>query len=198
MWDTGPRIILHSQCNLFRLRGVKLEADAFLPFPRERVFSTYRDKLVELVPYLPAVRGIEVRERVDEPPITRLVNVWHGGGDIPAAARAFLSQKMLSFTDRARWDQAQWTCDWQMEAHSFREAVHAAGQNRFVEADGGCRLEIRGELRIDGTKLPVPRFLASTTGSAVARFLAGVIRPNLLETAKGVERFLSAADAKRG
>ena len=174
---------------------MKLDADAFLPFSRERVFRTYRDKLVELVPFLPAVRAIEVKERDDQPPLTRVVNVWHGGGDIPAAARAFLSQKMLSFTDRATWDESLWTCDWRMEAHSFREAVHAAGRNEFLEAEGGCRFLIHGELRIDGNKLPVPRFLAASAGAAVAKFLAGVIRPNLLETVRGVERFLAAEDA---
>jgi hypothetical protein len=174
---------------------VKLEAETFLPFSRERVFRTYRDKLVELVPFLPAIRGIEVKERSDAPPVTRMVNVWHGGGDIPAAARAFLSQKMLSFTDHATWDEARWTCEWRMEAHSFREAVHAAGRNHFHEVDGGCRFVIDGELRIDGTKLPVPRFLASSAGATVAKFLVGVIRPNLMETAKGVERYL-AAEAK--
>ena len=171
---------------------MKLHAESVLPFSREVVFRTYRDRLVELVPHLPNIRGIEVTSRRDEPPLVHLVNVWHGGGDIPQVARAFLSEKMLSWTDRATWDEAAWTCAWRMEAHSFREAVHAAGTNEFRAHGDGCRLVIDGDLDIDGRKLPIPRFLAGTVGPAVEKFLAAMIRPNLTEVARGVERFLAA------
>jgi hypothetical protein len=170
---------------------MKLEAEAFLPFSREAVFRAYRDRLVELVPFLPSIRAIECSQRVDEPPITRVVNVWHGGGDIPKIARSFLSEKMLSWTDHATWDESRFTCDWRMEAHSFRDAIDAAGANEFHLHDGGCRFVVRGNLSIDGKKLPVPRFLASSAGPAVAKFLAGMIRPNLTEVSKAVERLLA-------
>jgi hypothetical protein len=175
---------------------MKLHAESVLPFPREVVYRTYRDRLVELVPFLPNIRGIEVRSRADEGSVSRLVNVWHGGGDIPSVARAFLSERMLSWTDHATWDEAAWTCAWRMESHSFREAVHAAGKNAFLVDGDGCRLVIDGDLTIDGKKLPVPRFLAGTVAPAVEKFLVGMIRPNLTEVARGVERFLAASGAR--
>jgi hypothetical protein len=46
---------------------MKLEADAKIAFPRELVYSTYRDRLHELVPFLPDVKGITVTTRTDEP-----------------------------------------------------------------------------------------------------------------------------------
>src|SRR5438132_7837269 len=110
---------------------MKLQVESIVKHPREVVFRTYRDRLVELVPHLPNVRAIEVRSREGEPPVTRVVNVWHGGGDIPAAVRSVLSEKMLSWTDHATWDESAWTCRWRMEAHSFREAVRAEGLNHF-------------------------------------------------------------------
>jgi hypothetical protein len=172
---------------------MKLHAESILRFPRELVFRTYRDRLVELVPHLPNIRGIEVLSRKDEPPLTHIVNLWRGGGDIPALARAFLSEKMLSWTDHARWDERAFLCEWRMEAHSFKEALHAAGCNWFREAEGGCALVIEGELTIDGKQLPIPRFLAGSVAPAVEKFLVGMIRPNLTETAKGVARFLESA-----
>jgi hypothetical protein len=171
---------------------MKLDVEARIPYPRDLVFRTYRDKLLELVPYLPNIRGIEQRSREDDGPRTKLVNVWKGGGDIPKVARAVLSEKMLMWTDHAAWDESAWLCHWRMEAHSFTEAVHAEGDNRFLEADTSCILRIVGELTIDGRKLPVPRFLAGTVGPAVEKFLAGMIRPNLTEVSRGVERYLAA------
>jgi len=37
---------------------MKLDVSVEIPFPREQVYATYRDKLPDLVPYLPNVRGI--------------------------------------------------------------------------------------------------------------------------------------------
>jgi hypothetical protein len=42
---------------------MKLEADARIAFPREVVYSTYRDRLPALVPYLPNIKGITVQKR---------------------------------------------------------------------------------------------------------------------------------------
>lgn len=176
---------------------MKLRAESFLHFPREQVFRTYRDRLVELVPFLPNVRKIEVRSRKDEPPVAHLVNVWHGGGDIPKVVRSVLSENMLSWTDHAKWDEAAWTCEWRMETHSFPGALHAVGTNRFVEAPGGSTLIVEGELTIDGSKLPVPRLLAKTVAGAAESFLVAVVKPNLTETAKGVVRFLEAEAKKK-
>jgi hypothetical protein len=171
---------------------MKLDVEARIPFSRELVFRTYRDQLVELVPYLPNIRGIERRSRDDDGPRSKIVNLWRGGGEIPAVARAVISEKMLSWTDHAAWDGSDWSCHWRMEAHSFTEAVHAEGDNRFFEDGGGCLLRITGDLTIDARKLPLPRFLAGTVGPAVEKFLAGMIKPNLTEVSKGVERYLAA------
>ena len=63
---------------------MQIEADAVIRFPRPRVFTAYRDKLVDLVPFLPNVRGIKIQERAEEGDALRMFNVWHGGGEIPA------------------------------------------------------------------------------------------------------------------
>jgi hypothetical protein len=177
------------------LSGVQLGADVVLPFPRQRVFDAYRDRLLELLPYLPNIRGIEVRSRQDEPPRVHLVNIWRGGGDIPAAVRTFLSESMLSWTDHATWHGQEFTCQWRIETHAFTEAVTCAGQNRYVELDGGrsTLVELRGDLTIDARKLKgVPGFLAGTVARTAEQMLVGKIQPNLLETAAGIRRLLEA------
>ncbi len=170
---------------------MQLSADSHLPFPRPVVFAAYRDHLVDLVEFLPNIRRIEERSRDGDGPRTKIVNVWHGGGDIPAAARAVLSQDMLSWTDHARWDESDWSCAWRIETHSFTEAVHCEGKNRFVEEESGTRLEIRGELRIDAMKIRgVPRLLSKTVSRAVEDLLTKKITPNLISVSDGLRRYL--------
>jgi hypothetical protein len=169
-----------------------LRADAHIPFPRDVVFAAYRDDIAKLLPYLPNVRGIEVQSRKDAGPVSELVSVWHGGGEIPAAARAVLSEAMLSWTDHASWDAQKLACDWRIETHAMREAVLCQGVNVFLEdGPGRTLLEIRGVLDIDAKKIRgVPGFLAGKVGRTVEEFLGGKIQPNLVETAKGVTKYL--------
>ena len=70
---------------------MRIEADVVIPFPREAVFRAYRDELPQIAAFIPNVRSIEVRARSEEGSIVTLHNVWHGGGDIPAAVRATTS-----------------------------------------------------------------------------------------------------------
>jgi hypothetical protein len=168
-----------------------LSADSTIAFPRELVFRTYRDKLVELVEFMPNIRRIEVRSREETGSITRFVNEWQAGGDIPAAARVVLSESMLSWTDHASWDERDFTCAWRIETHSFREAVSCSGKNRFIEQGGETRLEIRGELSIDVSRIKgVPKFLGKSVSKTVTEFLIKKVTPNLFEASAGLRRYL--------
>src|SRR4051794_27059766 len=104
-----------------------LRSDSTLPFARGLVFETCRDKLVELVPYLPDVRRIQIESRVEDADCISYVNVWLGGGEIPKVARAFLSEETLSWTDRARWHKRDFVCEWRIETHAFTEALSCRG-----------------------------------------------------------------------
>lgn len=173
---------------------MELRADATIPFPRATVFAAYRDNILELLPYLPNVRGIEVKSREEKDGKVSFVNVWKGGGDIPAAARAFVSEKMLSWDDIATWDESDFTCKWVIKTHAFADAVDCHGGNRFIEkGEGTTILEIRGTLVIDAKKIPgVPGFLAGKVGKTVEEMLVNKIQPNLVSTAEGLGKFLAA------
>ncbi len=178
-------------------RTMDLRADALIPFPRPIVFAAYRDKLVDMLPYLPNVRGIDVRKREDNGKVTKLLNFWKGGGDIPAAARAFVSEAMLSWLDHATWDEEAFTCDWRIEPQAFTEAITCVGKNRFFEDGDKTKLEIRGELSIDGKKLKgVPGFLSGKVAKAVEELLISKIKPNLVSTADGLTKYLEANGGK--
>jgi len=171
---------------------MELRTEATIDQPRDVVFRVYRDILPDLVPYLPNVRGIEVKSRSENGDVVELVNVWHGGGDVPAAVRAILSESVLSWTDYARWNESDFTCTWRSEAHAFKEAVDSRGVNSFV-ALGPQRMAIRidGRIDVDASKIPgVPRLVAGKVGKLIESFLIKQVQDNLQEVARGVGRYL--------
>ncbi len=184
-WRDGDRL-----SNLAAV--MQISADARIPFPVPVVFSAYRDDLTKLLAYLPNVRSIEVKSRKDSGATAEFVNEWRGGGDIPAAVRAVLSEAILSWTDYATWNADQHVCEWRIETHAFAEAVRCGGINRFIaEGAGATRLEVRGSLTIDAKKIRgVPSLLASTVGRAAEDFLVNKIQANLVETAQGLAQYL--------
>ncbi|GAA6618763.1 hypothetical protein [Scytonema sp. NUACC26] len=168
-----------------------ISTETYIPFPRPLVYATYRDKLVELVPYLPNVRHVEVKSRTEKGDRIYFVNEWHGGGEIPAVARAVLSETMLSWTDIATWNESEFTAEWRIKTHAFTEAVRCAGVHRFKEADRGTLIETRGEIVIDTKQIKgVPQMLTGIVGHTVEDFLSKNIRPNILQISKGVHHYL--------
>ncbi len=178
---------------------MELRADTRIAFPRPLVFSAYRDKLSELVDYLPNIRRIEVTERKESGSVVELTNVWHGGGDVPAVARAFLSEAMLAWTDTVRWDETQYAADWRVKTHAFPEAVISSGRNAFIDEGDTTLFQLRGDLTIDPSKLKgVPRLLSGSVAKAVEEFLVKKIGPNMIEVAQGVAKYLEAQKRKGG
>ncbi|MFH0901297.1 MAG: hypothetical protein V2A73_11775 [Pseudomonadota bacterium] len=170
---------------------MELRSTTRIPFPRRVVFAVYRDEMLKLVPYLPNIRRLEVRSREDAGTVVRIHNVWHGGGQIPAAARAFLSDDMLSWNDHAVWKQDDFACEWRITTNSLTEAILCAGEHRFFEDGNETRIELRGGLTIDAHKIKhVPRFLAGKVGRILEEFLADRIQPNFVSVADGVARYL--------
>ncbi len=171
---------------------MRVEADAVVPFSRERTFLAYRDEMPEFVRFLPNVKRIDVEARAETPGEVSLRNVWHGGGEVPAAFRAVVSEDVLSWTDHARWRAAEWLCEWRLETHALSEAVRCDGTTRFVELSGDrTRVEIRGELAIDlGRVRGVPSFLAGSLGRKVEQFLVKQITPNLTGVTDALTRHL--------
>lgn len=171
---------------------MEIKTDVTLPFPRERVFATYRDRLPELLAYLPNIRGLDIEKREERDGATYLVNAWKGGGEIPSVARSFLSESMLAWTDHATWKPADFLCEWRTEVHAFPGALQSAGFNRFVELPGGqTRIEFRGTLTCDASKVPgVPKLLARSINGTVEKLFVGKIGENLAAVGQGIGKLL--------
>lgn len=176
---------------------MKIEADSRVTFPRELVFSTYRDRLPELVPFLPNITSIEVLTRQDAPEgqagISKLLNLWRAEGEIPKVATAVIKPDMVAWNDHALWDANEWTCQWRVEPKFFTDNVSCRGKNRFVADGDSTILELRGDLDIDlGGIKGVPKFLAAKIAPVVEKFIVGLLTPNLIKVSDGLQGFLTA------
>ncbi|MGQ4648910.1 hypothetical protein [Lyngbya aestuarii] len=174
-----------------------ISTDLYIPFPRPLVFATYRDKLIELIPYMPNVRSIEVKSRHQEKALVNCVNQWYGGGDIPTGLRTLLSKDMLKWTEYNTWNESEFTLVWSIKTHAFTEAVHCVGKNRFLSNGEGTSIESRGELKINPHKIGgVPQLLKNRVAGVVEDFLNKKIEPNLLQMRDGVQRYLESKTAQ--
>lgn len=170
----------------------KIDIRDAIAFPRDTVYQTFRDKLVELKPYLPTVKDIEQTSYERDGDDVKIVNIWYAADeDIPTVASKFIKPEMLRWTDRATWHDGAHACDWDMEVGFLQEAISCSGTTYYREKGEKTEVHITGELRVDASKIPgVPRLIAGKVGDAVEKFVVKMITPNLKEVNRGAEKFL--------
>ncbi|MBF2065631.1 MAG: hypothetical protein IGS39_14600 [Calothrix sp. C42_A2020_038] len=170
---------------------MKISTDTHIPFQRPIVYTTYRDKITELARYVPDIRSINVKSRREVDGVIYTVNEWHGGGEIPLAARALLSEDMLSWVEHGIWNESEFTLSWRLETRAFTEAVHCTGTNTFIEDGNATIIRSRGELKIDPNQIHgAPQFLTSQIARVVEDFLGSKIQPSLVQMSEGVRKYL--------
>lgn len=168
-----------------------IKASLYLPFPRPLVYATYRDKLLEMVPQMHNVKGATLKSRQEQNGIVLQAFEWHGKSDIPGMFKAFLSEDLLTWTDSATWNEAEYITDWQIQPHAFREAVIWNGRDRYLEEGEGTRVETQGQLVIDPHQLKgVPSFLSGQVSHVAQDILAKQAEPNFMEMGKCVKAYL--------
>jgi len=175
---------------------MEFKSSQVIPFSVDEVFVLVRDRLQDLVPYLPNVVKIvtEAREESD-PKILRVLNRWYGKADIPKAVSKLIDPDKIAWLDKAEWDSERKTCRWEIQPMFFKEYVSCSGLNTYrAEGANATRLEITGELTVQSRGFPgVPRVLASKISGQVEKFVVKLLTPNLESLARGVTRFLQQA-----
>lgn len=166
-------------------------ATAYIPFPRPLVYETYRDKLIEVAPYLENVQAIRIKSRCYFNELTHIVSKWQGNAEIPLVLTNLIDETILSWTDIATWNHTEFTTKWRIKTDAFTEAVRCVGINRFFEVDNGTLVECRGELKIDSREINgIPSFLSDTIKQAIENLLSKNIEPNFLQISEGACMYL--------
>ncbi len=169
-----------------------LRVDTELTYPRQVVYEAYRDRLPEMVDYLPNISHIDVLQSRRDGHMLHLLNEWHARADIPTVARRVIKPEMLRWNDIAAWHDDGHFVEWRFEMAFLSEQVDVKGRNEFIEA-GPDRtvVRIRGTLAIDGERIPgLPRVIGRRAAPQIERFVVALVEPNLRKTAEAVQRFL--------
>lgn len=177
---------------------MEIRSESRVNHPRDVVYAAYRDRLPEVVVYIPDIREIVMRSRQDDGPISKIHNEWISDKDIPSFAAKFLPKDVLRWDDYATWDQTLFACDWRIKTRAFTEAVTCGGRNLFVE-DGpnATRVILAGNLTINLREIAgVPSFLAGTIAPQVEKFIISLITPNLEKVNQSLGKFLDETSKK--
>ena len=163
-----------------------------LPHPLDLVFEVHRDKLEELVEYLPNIESVETVSRVEEGSVTRLENHWTGASsDVPAVIRPLIKSEYLTWIDRAEWDAETHRCKWEITINALPGAITARGENAFREEDGETIVDMTGEFIVHPERIPgVPAFVAKRAVPALEKFVVGLVQPNLRKSNAAVVEYI--------
>jgi hypothetical protein len=175
-----------------------ISTDVRIPFPLRAVFETYRDRLLDVAPYMSNVRSVELASRQHINDRLHCIYHWKGNSDIPRALRSFIGEDMLAWTEYNAWDPEDHLLVWQIETHAFTEAVQCSGYNHFLAEGDHTIIQSRGEMTIDAERIEgVPSFIAATIAKTVEGFLAKKIEPNLLDLGNGIRQYLEQTTGVR-
>ena len=165
--------------------------------PLDMVYVAYRDRLADMVPYLPNVDELRVESREQTERGIALVNFWKVSGGLPRAVRPLFKEGAMTYLDHADWDDAEQRVRWWFEMGMFPEAVDCRGVNYFRPGptEGTTIVELTGALTVDLAKVRgVPRFLRGLAPK-VESFVIGRVKPNLTSVGAAVGRFLDEGGA---
>jgi hypothetical protein len=174
---------------------MKFQSSQVIPFAVDEVFVLVRDRLQDLVPYMPNVVKIvtESREEAQQGQVVHVLNRWYGKAEIPKAVAKLIDPEKIAWLDTATWDSGPKSCRWEIKPMFFQDSVRCSGINFYrPEGNGGTRLEITGDLTVQTKGIPgVPRVLAGKISEQVEKFIVKLLTPNLDNLAKGVTLFLT-------
>ncbi|MCB9680963.1 MAG: hypothetical protein H6733_05775 [Alphaproteobacteria bacterium] len=172
---------------------MKFRSESFIAHPREAVFTTYRDKLADVVAFLDDIKQVNVLDRTEKGDTVVLHNEWVSDREIPSVAQAFLKPEQMRWDDYATWDAASYTCTFEIKTRAFTDAVRCVGGDTFLEVDGGTKVILEGDFDVNVTSLPgVPSFLAKRVVPQVEKFIIALIQPNLEKVNEAIGRYLDA------
>lgn len=171
----------------------EFRALAVVKHPREMVWTAMRDRLPELVAYLPNVESVVVESRHEQPDgMVTLVNVWQASAQVPAMFQGVITADMLSWTDRAEWWAEQWECRWRIRAHAAQAAV-CTGVTRYEPAMGerGTKITLQGQMSFaPGIASVSEGLLAGAAPRGVESFVSSLVPSNFQKLAKAAGAYL--------
>lgn len=160
-------------------------------FPLEEVWPVYRNQLLELLDYLPNIRKIVELECEDTKGVKRITLQWYAKAKLPGPAARLIPESALTWVDKAVWHDDQHAVEYELILIELTKAARVVGRNTFEDIGGKTRVTLNGEIKTDINKLGLaPKILLRAVIPVVEAFAVQMVKPNLEELNRGVEKFL--------
>ena len=160
--------------------------------PLDEVYKLVRDDLVKLVPYLPNVEKIEVKnKKAGKDDTLKVTNYWYAKAEIPTLIKKFIKPEFLSWKDKAVWKNDTYEVHYELISFFANDLFEAKGVNSFVaKGDGKTEFILNCEVNIYPEKVPgVPRFLAKKVSPLINALVEKILGPNLTAMGKGINQY---------
>lgn len=171
---------------------MKINSESHISHPRATVYAAYRDRLPEVVPYIPDIKEIRVESREQTASGVKLHNLWIADREIPRMVQNFLKPEMLRWNDYADWNDEKVWCDWTLQIPAFPNNVTCSGRNAFYTDGENTRVVLTGNLEINPKFPGIPRLVASRLAPQIEKFIVMLITPNLERVNQSLGAFLDA------
>ena len=171
---------------------MKINSESRISHPLSAVYSVYRDRLPEVVAFLPDIKEIRVESRQQTPAGLKLHNRWIADREIPRMVQSFVKPHMLHWNDYAEWDDASARCDWVLQIPAFPDNVAASGRTALFADGNNTRVVLTGELEINPNFPALPKLLARRLAPQLEKFIVMLITPNLERVNHAIGDFLDA------
>ncbi len=173
---------------------MKIKSISVLKHPCAEVWTTIRDRLPEVIPFIEDMESVTVQSREEAADGTvRLVNIWKAKPKLPAIVTSYIKPEMLAWTDRAEYRVKTLECSWRTEPHFFTERIKCSGVTRYEPAMGGrgTRVTFEGDLELSLNNLPgVPAIFEGTLARGVETFVTALIPKNFRNLIEAVGHLL--------
>lgn len=171
---------------------MKIDAEAHITHPADLTFRTFRDHSPDVADGMPNITKVDVLERDVDGEVLRQVMVWHASASVPTVARPFVPADKMRWTDTSTWFTDGLWCEWRIETAFLTDRVDCTGRTTFEpRSDETTRMAMQLDLNLDLDRLPgVPSLVSKRARGPVEKFVVGVLRDNLVETATFLQKYL--------
>lgn len=151
--------------------------------PVDQIWLVMRDQLPRVAGYLDDLESIDLLERSGHADGRMLlVNRWQARQRIPALLRGALGTDVISWIDRAHWDDQRLTCEWTITPSVLPDYIACHGTTRYepAMAGRGTRVSFDGSFDLKGGFLQrLPAALEPSVRALTENIVSQLIPRNL-------------------
>ena len=177
---------------------MKFEVTDHINYSHEEVFDVFLNHMEELPEFIPDVREIRVVEKSQKGNKAKRVNHWIVKRDMPGFIKKIINVDEVGWIDRAEWNLEENYVDYELEISGLEKYVRVTGRNVITPDGKKTKILISGELKLMIEKHPaVPRLVAKAIGPKMEKFFIELIKPNLVNSNRALEKYLKSKKKKK-